>query len=116
MNGWGNVPLGYCVSEVRQRNVGGRQRNLLSLSYGNIVRRDIDTADGLLPESFDSYNIVEQGDTVLRLTDLQNDQRSLRVGLVREPGIITSAYVTLRPFGQMDTKYLNYSALVFVSH
>ena len=105
---WNQVPLGYCVTEVKEKNVGGREENLLSLSYGRIVRRDIATADGLLPESFDSYNIILPGDTVLRLTDLQNDQRSLRVGLVDERGIITSAYVTIRPNKDVDPKFLNY--------
>jgi type I restriction enzyme S subunit len=96
------------VTEVKEKNTGGREDNLLSLSYGNIVRRDIATADGLLPESFDSYNVINPGDTVLRLTDLQNDQRSLRVGLVEEVGIITSAYVTVRPSKVMHPKFLNY--------
>lgn len=105
---WESIPLGYCVSEVRDKNVGGREQNLLSLSYGNIVRKDIDSAEGLLPESFDTYNTVRAGDTVLRLTDLQNDQRSLRVGLVAERGIITSAYVSLRPTQMMESRFLNY--------
>jgi type I restriction enzyme S subunit len=105
---WRQIPLGYCVTEVKKKNSGGREDNLLSLSYGNIVRRDIATADGLLPESFDSYNVVFNGDTVLRLTDLQNDQRSLRVGLVEEVGIITSAYVTIRPRKDLHPKFLNY--------
>ncbi len=105
---WDQIPLGYCVTEVKKKNTGGREDNLLSLSYGNIVRRDIATADGLLPESFDSYNVINPGDTVLRLTDLQNDQRSLRVGLVEEVGIITSAYVTVRPSKVMHPKFLNY--------
>jgi type I restriction enzyme S subunit len=105
---WDQVPLGYCVTEVKKKNTGGREDNLLSLSYGNIIRRDIATADGLLPESFDSYNVVFPGDTVLRLTDLQNDQRSLRVGLVEEVGIITSAYVTVRPNKVLHPQFLNY--------
>ena len=105
---WNQIPLGYCVTEVKKKNAGGREDNLLSLSYGNIVRRDIATADGLLPESFDSYNVVFPGDTVLRLTDLQNDQRSLRVGLVEEVGIITSAYVTVRPNKVLHPQFLNY--------
>lgn len=105
---WGSIPLGYCVTEVRSKNLNGREQNLLSLSYGNIVRKDIDSAEGLLPESFDTYNVVLAGDTVLRLTDLQNDQRSLRVGLVTERGIITSAYVSLRPSQVMDPRFLNY--------
>jgi type I restriction enzyme S subunit len=71
--------------------------NLLSLSYGRIIRKDIDTNEGLLPASFEGYQIVEEGDTVLRLTDLQNDQRSLRAGFVNERGIITCAYSAVRP-------------------
>lgn len=70
-------------------------QNLLSLSYGNIVRKDINTTGGLLPASFDTYQIVEEGNIVMRLTDLQNDHKSLRVGLVKEEGIVTSAYVCL---------------------
>ena len=106
--GWKHIPLAFCVSEVRRKNIGGHEQNRLSLSYGRIVRRDIDSADGLLPESFDTYNIVEAGDTVLRLTDLQNDQKSLRVGLVKETGIITSAYITVRPRTGIESRFLNY--------
>jgi type I restriction enzyme S subunit len=105
---WKQVPLGYCAAEVRRKNLGGQEQNLLSLSYGNVVRKDITSSEGLLPESFDTYNVVESGDTVLRLTDLQNDQRSLRVGLVQERGIITSAYVSICPGREMDPRFLNY--------
>ncbi|WP_261164335.1 hypothetical protein [Microbacterium sp. Marseille-Q6965] len=73
------------------------ESNLLSLSYGRIVRKDITTSDGLLPESFETYQIVDRDDVVFRFTDLQNDKRSLRSALVAERGIITSAYVAVRP-------------------
>ena len=65
----------------------------MSLSYGKIKRKSIDATAGLLPESFDGYNIIERDDIVLRLTDLQNDHKSLRVGRTTERGIITSAYL-----------------------
>jgi type I restriction enzyme M protein len=100
------IPLGYLVREVNNPNRNLRETNLLSLSYGRVVRRDIQSHDGLLPESFDGYNIVLPGDTVLRLTDLQNDQKSIRVGHVTERGIITSAYVTIRSNGNIDPRYL----------
>lgn len=93
---WKVVQLASLFVEHKQKNVGMQCNNLLSLSYGNIKRKDINTADGLLPESFENYNIVDNGDIILRLTDLQNDQRSLRTGLCLERGIVTSAYVTLR--------------------
>lgn len=89
-------------------NSESKESNLLSLSYGNIVRKNIETKEGLLPENFNHYNIIDNGDIVLRLTDLQNDKRSLRTGLCKEHGIITSAYLTLRQRGQDDSTYLHY--------
>lgn len=83
-------------------------QNLLSLSYGRIIRKDINTTDGLLPASFDTYQIVEDGNIVMRLTDLQNDHKSLRVGLAKEEGIITSAYVCLGVNNSVVTDYLYY--------
>ena len=88
--------VNHIFEEHKQKNKGNKEKNLLSLSYGHIIRKSIDTSFGLLPESFDTYNIIQRGDIVLRLTDLQNHKRSLRVGLTRENGIITSAYLTLR--------------------
>ena len=81
-------------------------QNLLSLSYGRIIRKDINTTEGLLPASFDTYQIVEEGNIVMRLTDLQNDHKSLRVGLVKEEGIVTSAYVCLGVYDSVYPSYL----------
>lgn len=81
-------------------------QNLLSLSYGRIIRKDINKTEGLLPASFETYQIVEDGNIVLRLTDLQNDQKSLRVGLAKEEGIVTSAYVCLGVYDSMIPAYL----------
>lgn len=96
---WEVGKLSRFASEAGVKNEGMVERNLLSLSYGHIVRKDIEANEGLLPASFEGYQIVEKGDTVLRLTDLQNDQRSLRAGYVNERGIITSAYSNIRPSG-----------------
>jgi len=109
---WKQFPLHQVCAEVKNKIVGGGEDNLLSLSYGRIIRRSIESAEGLLPESFDGYNIIEQGDIVLRLTDLQNDQTSLRVGMSTEKGIITSAYTTIRPNGILP-KFLGYQLKAF---
>ena len=79
----------------KRKNIGTVEKNLLSLSYGNIIEKDFDTAFGLLPASFETYQIVKPGIIILRLTDLQNDKKSVRVGLVKVRGIITSAYLGL---------------------
>ena len=105
---WRVHTLYQLVTQVKEKNSNLEEKNLLSLSYGKIKRKDIDSPDGLLPASFDGYNIIEDGDIVLRLTDLQNDHTSLRVGLATERGIITSAYTTLRPIDTSNSKYLYY--------
>ncbi|MBO4321151.1 MAG: restriction endonuclease subunit S [Treponema sp.] len=93
---WDCFYLSQIFAPVKNKNVGLQENNLLSLSYGKIIRKNIDTTFGLLPENFEGYNIIEANDLVLRLTDLQNDHKSLRVGLAKEKGIITSAYLSLR--------------------
>lgn len=92
---WDVKPLFACTDTQCVKNDDGKEANVLSLSYGRIVRRDVDQNFGLLPESFNTYQLVGAGDIILRLTDLQNDKRSLRVGYALESGIITSAYLKL---------------------
>lgn len=105
---WKIYQLSQVVTQVKNKNTNLQERNLLSLSYGKIKRKNIDSSDGLLPASFDGYNIIENGDIVLRLTDLQNDHTSLRVGRATEKGIITSAYTTLRPVNKDNSRFLYY--------
>ena len=105
---WGIRVLFQLIDHVKNKNKDLKETNLLSLSYGKIKRKDINTPEGLLPESFDGYNIIEANDIVLRLTDLQNDHTSLRVGQATERGIITSAYTTVRPLAQVNPVYLYY--------
>lgn len=104
---WAIAPL-YSVANNREEpNIGMLEDNLLSLSYGRIVQKDISSNDGLLPQSFETYQIVHPGDIVFRLTDLQNDKRSLRTAIVEETGIITSAYTAAKPVC-IEPEYLNH--------
>ena len=105
---WKMNTIAQIFLQVKCKNTGLQEKNLLSLSYGKVKRKSIDTVEGLLPESFDGYNIIEKDDIVLRLTDLQNDHTSLRVGLAEERGIITSAYLTIRNRSDFCPKYLYY--------
>ena len=113
---WNVNMLSQIFYQHKCKNKNLEENNLLSLSYGKIKRKDINVNEGLLPESFDNYNIIDANDIVLRLTDLQNDHKSLRVGLATEKGIITSAYVTLRSKNKMDTKYFYYYLHTFDVH
>lgn len=105
---WTIMPL-YCFySERKNKNIFGAENNLLSLSYGKVIRKDINTSEGLLPSNYNGYNIVEAGDIIIRPTDLQNDKRSLRTGLSKERGIITSAYIALKPKNGINSRFYHY--------
>ena len=105
---WNLHPLWGLAPRVDHKNDGLVESNLLSLSYGQVVRKDINEIGGLRPDSYETYNIIAPGDTVLRMTDLQNDQRSIRTGLATERGIITSAYITVRPDGdKVEPRFLH---------
>lgn len=103
---WKENPLIQYAYERCIKNDGMVEDNLLSLSYGKVIDKDINTTDGLLPASFESYQIVEPGNIILRLTDLQNDHKSLRTGLVTQRGIITSAYTCLETRGDILPEFL----------
>lgn len=92
---WQMKPLGLVANKYFFSNQNIHHQNLLSLSYGKIKKRDINSDKGLLPASFDTYQIVKDGVIVMRFTDLQNDQKSLRVGLAKEEGIVSPAYVCI---------------------
>ena len=107
-----SLPLFAIFEETNVKNDNMTENNLLSLSHGNIVPKSIDTVGGLLPASFETYQIVTPGQIVLRLTDMQNDQKSLRSGLVRDKGIITSAYCALQSHG-WDSPWDRYFSYYF---
>ena len=101
--GWlGKVPAhwdlkpGHSAFTKRKRsNVGLKENTVLSLSYGRIKVKPTDKQHGLVPESYETYQIVDEGNIIIRGTDLQNDHTSLRIGLSRNRGIISSAYLCL---------------------
>ena len=90
---WKQLPGRACYRERQVPNTGLIETTVLSLSYGRIVVKPVDKLHGLVPASFDTYQIVEPGNIIIRPTDLQNDWNSLRFGLSHNRGIITSAYL-----------------------
>lgn len=103
---WAEKSLIRYAEEQQIKNAGMVEDNLLSLSYGNIISKDINATEGLLPVSFEDYQIVHDGNIILRLIDLQNDHKSLRTGLVTQTGIITSAYTCLKARAGILPEYL----------
>ncbi|WP_201545807.1 restriction endonuclease subunit S [Psychrobacter immobilis] len=105
---WSLTPAFKFVNENKLKNKGLTVDTVLSLSYGNILIKPKEKLTGLVPESFETYQIVEPNDIIIRCMDLQNDKTSLRIGLVKDKGIITSAYLGLKVGSSYLPEYLYY--------
>lgn len=105
---WEWLYLFQICREQYQKNNTKEELPVLSLSYGKIIiKENIDF--GLTPNDYSTYQIVKNGNIILRLTDLQNDHKSLRTGLVKNRGIITSAYTCI-------TTSCNYNFIHYLLH
>ena len=78
---WNQLYLKQVCSEKCIKNIDNIEKNVLSLSYGRIIKkRNIN--NGLSPKDFATYQIIKPNDIILRLTDLQNDHKRDRKSVV----------------------------------
>lgn len=93
--------------ENREKNDGTSDASVLSLSYGKIIlKKDIDV--GLVPADYKGYQIIKPDYIIIRCTDLQNDKVSLRTGISKHFGMITSAYLGLIVKPGFNPDYMHY--------
>jgi len=102
---WDILPGRACFTEKKEPNTGLKESTVLSLSFGKIVVKPEEKLHGLVPESFETYQVVDPGDIIIRPTDLQNDWNSLRFALSSHRGIITSAYLCFHTEEVLDRRY-----------
>jgi type I restriction enzyme S subunit len=102
---WETLPARAAFKPRQLKNTGMIEKTVLSLSYGRIVVKPPEKLRGLVPESFETYQIVDPGNIIVRTTDLQNDHTSLRIGHSQHRGIITSAYMCLQTTAKISNEF-----------
>ena len=103
---WTKTRFKYLL-ELTSTKVGDKSSDytLLSLTTKGIIPRDIESGKGKFPSDFSSYQVVEAGQMVLCLFDIDETPRT--VGLSDIDGMITGAY-TVFNIKNVDAKYLLY--------
>lgn len=86
---------------------------LLSLTTKGIRKKDINNAEGKLPESFDTYQYVKENDIVMCLFDL--DCSAVFSGISFYNGMISPAYKVLTCTERIFPKYAGYW-FTYISH
>ena len=102
---WDILPALAVYKLKSVKNSGMIEKTVLSLSYGRIIVKPQEKLRGLVPESFETYQIVDPGNIIVRTTDLQNDHTSLRIGYSANRGIITSAYMCLETRERVSSEF-----------
>ncbi|MCI6223207.1 MAG: restriction endonuclease subunit S [Selenomonadales bacterium] len=115
----GKVPSNWLVEpifsdfvEVTRKNKFGREKKALKFTYGEIVPKanfDADN-DNYVADTILKYTIVEPGTIMLNGLNLNYDFISQRIGLVKQKGVITSAYTAFKPINmqKISSKYSTY--------
>lgn len=98
----GDIPIQWQLVPTKRvfkgkKQIAGANSEMyerLALTMNGVVKRNKDDNEGLQPEQFDSYQILESNELVFKLIDLQNIRTS-RVGLSPYTGIVSPAYIIL---------------------
>ena len=93
---WECKPIRALFLENNNKNYFGKETKALQFKFGKIVPKQNFNADDdeYVAETILKYNIVDKGMIVINGLNLNFDFVTKRVGLVRDRGIITSAYMS----------------------
>ena len=104
---WRVELIGNNIKEIKDKNEDSSEDNALQFKMGTIISKKGGDSK-YNPESLAAYTMVQEGDIVINGLNLSFDFISQRVGLVREKGVITSTYLTLRPSSLLYSDFVNY--------
>lgn len=103
---WEMVRWRHLMNENCVQNTNCKVTNQLQFKYGEIVQKNNQDTDSDVLETISKYTVVEPNDIMINGLNLNYDFISQRIGEVTQQGVITSAYISLRPTGKASHRYL----------
>lgn len=107
---WDTIPIRYLFAECRLKNILNQEKTALKFTYGTIIKKtnfDSDS-DEYVANTMTNYTVVYPGTIMINGLNLNYDFVSQRVGLVKDRGAITSAYLAIVPGSRVVSEYANY--------
>ena len=105
---WDVKRFRFLFSENKTKNTKLKEKKQLQFRYGEIVPKERQDIDEESSKIISKYTIVKERDIIINGLNLNYDFISQRVAMVRESGIITSAYISLRSKIELITCFYNY--------
>ena len=98
----------FLMTENCRKNTDCKIHLQLQFKYGDIVQKANQSDETDVLETISKYTIVEPNDIMINGLNLNYDFISQRVAQVQEEGVITSAYISLRPTDIANSRYYTY--------
>ncbi len=105
---WETERLGAFFYENSVKNLDWSESSAYQFYFGSIVPKKQYELTAELIETYKGYTKIQPGDIIINGLNLNYDFVSQRVGLAKEPGIITSAYLCLRQRDNLEQINLDY--------
>lgn len=105
---WHSTRLASLFDENTQLNEEFSESHALQFKYGSIVPKKQYELTNDLITTYKKYTIVRPGDIMVNGLNLNYDFVTQRVALVPCNGIITSAYISLRPHQNVSVEFYTY--------
>lgn len=115
-NNWiGDIPQHWGYERVEKYfhnntsyNKDFQYKHAFKFFKGTIIHKDETFEEDEYQDTYEKHTIVEPNDIIINGLNLNYDLKSMRVGKVTENGIITSAYIVLRPYNNVCSDFFNY--------
>ena len=105
---WHTSRLALLFSENTQKNYLFSETHALQFKYGSLVAKKQYALTDDLMDTYKKYTIIQPGDIIVNGLNLNYDFVTQRVALSEHKGIITSAYICLRPRKDVSAKFYTY--------
>lgn len=96
------------MEETSEKNIGLKDSNALQFYFGTIIKKKQYELSPSLIEIYSRYTVVKENDIVINGLNLNYDFVTQRIGIVKERGIITSAYLVMRVRSGYEPNYYCY--------
>ncbi len=102
---WEVKRLGASFTENRQANSELLNTDAFQFNYGTLVRKKCEYKPEEDAVTYSKYTLLKPNDIVVNGLNLNYDFVSQRVAIAKEEGIITSAYLAMRPRSNVFADY-----------
>ena len=105
---WNIKRINSIFYENKEVNSGLNSTDAFQFKFGELIPKKKYEINDELAKTYSKYTLIQSQDIMINGLNLNYDFLTQRIALVKEKGIITSAYISLRPRENTYSKYYTF--------